>query len=107
MTTIISVQDALAAVHDAIRDGGRDGLTVPSIAVMLSLTEQAVERILVAGADRGVFSRINNRWVAWGICRTCGYGALDRYYADYHPSPAACETNPVDYCAGYPLPANT
>src|SRR5690242_6159418 len=103
MTTTISAQHAITTVHEAVLLGGNDGQAVASIAAMVSFTECATERYLLDAAARGLVSRMDGRWVAWDVCRTCGYGERDRHYPTYHPSPAACETHPVDYAAGYPL----
>lgn len=83
--------------------GGNDGLSLASIAAMVESTEHTTEQHLLDGANRGIFSRIDGRWIAWPICPTCGYGANDRHHAADHPAPGVCETHPVDYCAGYPL----
>ncbi|GGN39161.1 hypothetical protein FHR83_006778 [Actinoplanes campanulatus] len=97
--------DLVLAVHAAADLGGDTGLTVDSIAAMTNLAVEDAEQALESGARRGIVSRLGDgRWIAWPICPTCGYGADDRHHSTDHPQPGVCETHPVDYCAGYPLP---
>lgn len=102
MTATISEQHA-TTIHDAVLLGGNNGLTLATIAAMVRFTEPDTERYLLAGVGYGIFSRVDGRWVAWDICRTCGHGINDDDTTT-HPSPAACETDPGAYVAGYPLP---
>lgn len=103
MTTTISAQDAITAVHETALLGGNSGLTLATLQAMTGLVDNHLQLVVNLCLKRGTMSLVEGRLVAWDICRTCGYGTRDRYYAGYHPSPAACETSPVDYCAGYPI----
>ena len=102
MTTTFSAHDAVTAVHDAAQLGGDTGLTVPSIRAMTGLEGVGLADALGANVARGTMSHVAGRWIAWPICPICGYGSRDRHWTSYHRD-GVCDTNPVDYCPGYPL----
>ena len=104
MTATISAQDAILAVHDAATLGGNDGLTLATLQAMTGLVDNHLQLVVDLCLKRGTLWLIDGRLVASRMCRTCGYGERDRHYPAYHPSAAACETSPADYCAGFPLP---
>jgi hypothetical protein len=108
MTSTISAQEALTAVHEAAQLGGDTGLMLASLQAMTGLAENHLQLTLNLLANRGVASRLpDGRWVAWDMCPTCGYRADDRGAYDVdaviHPAPGVCNALPATRCAGYPL----
>lgn len=107
MTTTISAQDAITAVHEAAMLLPDTGMTFAAIAGATGLTDRHLTLVLNLHERRGTMSRIDGRWVAWDICPTCGGGTDDRLPPTAnHPEPGVCHTAPTDRHAGYPTNQN-